>query len=414
VKRKSRVAYLLIGLLLFAGRASQSSADSATVLPKGRSSVSVEGKYYFEFEKKFDSHGNTVDIAEDYNSNLNSTVFPGLQQLETFFGLPPGSASIGTSDIAYKFGGSEVISLLSYGVTDRLTIGVRIPYYWRKNDVSAALDTSQATVGKNPALNILAPLFVPGTVPLTTQDAQNLIGRGLDINGDGQIDISGFGYKPIKSWSGNGIADIEVGGKYQYLKTDKWRLAFTGAVRLPTGEIDDPDNLADIGMGDGAYALLFQSQNDFVGISHLLLNATFRYDLYLPNSVRLRVPDSVHQPLTLNEEYVDRKIGDKFEIEISGTYDFFDAFSFSLLYKYGYKFKNQVSGNKGFNYESLEDETNMQEHAGIVSLWYSTFPLYLAKQFPIPMVAGLSYRDRFAGTNLLKSKYISLTLAIYF
>jgi len=85
-----------------------------------------------------------------------------------------------------------------------------------------------------------------------------------------------------------------------------------------------------------------------------------------------------------------------------------------LLYKYAYKFKNQVSGHKGFNYESLEDETNMQEHAGTASLLYSTFPSYLAKTFPIPMVAALSYRNRFAGTNLLKSNYLSLTLAFYF
>lgn len=414
MKRGSWVGYVLMGLLLLAGSVGQSLADTATVLPKGRASTIVEGKYYFDFGKKFDNHGNTIDIADDFNSDLNSTVFPGLAQLETFFGMPPGSASLGRSDIDYTFGGSEVISLFSYGLTDRLTLGVRIPYYWRKNDVKARLDTSKATVGKNATLNILAPLSVPGTVPLTTKDTQNLIGRGLDINGDGQIDVPGYGYEPIKSWSGKGIADMEVGGKYQYFKSDTWRLAFTGAVRLPTGEVDDPDNLADIGIGDGAYALLFQTQNDYVGIKHLLLNATFRYDLYFPNSLRLRVPNSVHQPLTLNEEHVRRKIGDKFEIEVSGVYDFFDAFSFSLLYKYAYKFKNQVSGKKGYNYESLEDETNMQEHAGTASLLYSTFPSYLAKTFPIPMVAAFSYRNRFAGTNLLKSNYLSLTLAVYF
>lgn len=414
MKRRTWVVYMFMGLLLFAGKVSQSPADTATVLPKGIASVWLEGRYYFPIEKKFDDHGKAEDIAQDFNNDLNSTVFPGLGQLETYFGLPSGSASVGSSDVTYTFEGSELISLLQYGLTDRLTIGVRVPYYWRKNDVRATLDASDATVGKNPPLNTLAPLFVPGTVRLNTQDAQNLIGRGLDINGDGKIDIPGFGFKPIKSWSGKGVADIEVGGRYQYLKTDKWRSSFTGGVRFPTGEIDDPDNLADMGIGDGAYALLFQSQNDFVGINHLLLNGTFRYELYLPHSMRLRVPDSVHQPLTLNEECVSRKMGDKFEIEISGLYDFYKGFSLSLLYKYAYKFKNQVSGNRGFNYESLEDETNTQEHVGIVGLWYSTFPLYLAKKFPIPMMAGLSYRDRFAGTNLLKTRYVSLTLGIYF
>jgi lipopolysaccharide assembly outer membrane protein LptD (OstA) len=191
-------------------------------------------------------------------------------------------------------------------------------------------------------------------------------------------------------------------------------LAFTGGVRFPTGEVDDPDNLVDTKFGDGAYALLFQLQNDFTGIKNLLLNATFRYDLVLLHKERLRVPDSVHQPLTTNEENVERNIGDRIELEISGMYDFFDGFSFSLLYKYGYKFKDHVSGNGGFNYKSLEDETDVQEHVGIASLCYSTIPLYQAKKFPIPITASVSYRDRFAGTNLLKTEYISLTLAIYF
>jgi len=407
-------SYLLIFFLFFTGVINRSYADSAQVMPKGVASVILEGKWYFPIEKKFDKDGKEEDIAADFNANLNSTVFPGLGQIESFFHLPPGSASIGKSVISFEFGGYELIPLLQYGVTDRLTLGVRIPFYGRRNDVRAVLDTSKATVGKNAALNTLAPLFVPGTVPLTTADAQKLIGHGLDINGDGKIDIPGFGFKPVRSWSDHGVSDIELGGRYQYLKTDRWQLAFTGAIRFPTGEVDDPDNLVDTEFGDGAYALLFQLQNDFNGIKNLLLNATFRYDLVLPHKEKLRVPDSVHQPLTINQENVERNIGDKIEIEVSGIYEFPYGFSFSLLYKYAYKFKDHVSGNRGFNYESLEDETNVQEHVGIASLCYSTIPLYLAKKFPLPVTASVSYRDRFAGTNLLKTQYISLTLGIYF
>ena len=414
MRRKFMVSYLFICFLFFTGVINRSYADSAQVMPKGVASVILEGKWYFPIEKKFDKDGKEEDIAADFNANLNSTVFPGLGQIESFFHLPPGSASIGKSVISFEFGGYELIPLLQYGVTDRLTLGVRIPFYGRRNDVRAVLDTSKATVGKNAALNTLAPLFVPGTVPLTTADAQKLIGHGLDINGDGKIDIPGFGFKPVRSWSDHGVSDIELGGRYQYLKTDRWQLAFTGAIRFPTGEVDDPDNLVDTEFGDGAYALLFQLQNDFNGIKNLLLNATFRYDLVLPHKEKLRVPDSVHQPLTINQENVERNIGDKIEIEVSGIYEFPYGFSFSLLYKYAYKFKDHVSGNRGFNYESLEDETNVQEHVGIASLCYSTIPLYLAKKFPLPVTASVSYRDRFAGTNLLKTQYISLTLAVYF
>jgi hypothetical protein len=417
MRRTMMVLYLFIFFFSFTGVISLSHADSAQVMPKGVVGVNLEGKFYFPIEKKFDKDGKKEDIAKDYNANLNSNIFSDLKKLEVAFPalLPPGSASIGNSVVSFKFGGDEFIPLLQYGITDRLTVGARIPFYWRKNEVKAFLDASKATVGKNtnPLFPPLVPLSlpVPGTQRLTTQDVQNLLGKGLDI---GTTHIPGYGFKPVESWSDNGVSDIEVGGKYQYLKTNNWQLAFTGAIRFPTGEVDDPDNLVDTKFGDGAYALLFQLQNDFTGIRNLLLNATLRYDLVLPHSERLRVPDSVHQPITTNEEYVNRNIGDRIEIEASGTYEFLNGFSFSLLYKYGYKFKDHVSGNRGFNYKSLEDETDIQEHVGIASLGYSTIPLYQAKKFPLPMTASVSYRDRFAGTNLLKTQYISLILAIYF
>lgn len=135
----------------------------------------------------------------DFNVNLNSAVFPGLGLLENIFGLLPGSANIGSGVVSFGYQYDYLISDLQYGLTDRLTIGRRIPCYWNENKVKVFLDTSKATVGKNAVLNTLAPLFVPGTVPLTTHDVQRLLGPGLDINGDGKIDVRGFGYKPVKT-----------------------------------------------------------------------------------------------------------------------------------------------------------------------------------------------------------------------
>ena len=148
------------------------------------------------------------------------------------------------------------------------------------------------------------PLAVPGTVPFTTNDIQNIL-------------IQHYGFKRIESWSGNGLSDIELGARYQYLKNDKWRLAFTGGVSLPTGETDDPDDLMDYPLGTGAWALLFRSNNDYTGIKNLILNATLKYDLYLPDKEVMRVPDDVNQPITPNKEEVDRDLGDFIEINTS-------------------------------------------------------------------------------------------------
>jgi len=186
-------------------------------------------------------------------------------------------------------------------------------------------------------------------------------------------------------------------------------------VRFPTGEVDDPDNLVDYSLGKGAYALLFRLNNDYTGIRNLLLNATVRYDLLIPDKEVQRVPDDVNNPITVNKENVERNLGDVFEFELSGKYEFPKGFDLSLLYKYGFKLKDDISGVKGFAYESLEEETDWTEHVFIACLSYSTVPLYMDKKFPVPLTSSLSYRNRFAGSNnVLKSQYIALGLQVFF
>jgi len=206
-----------------------------------------------------------------------------------------------------------------------------------------------------------------------------------------------------------------LGFRYQYLKTENWRLAFMGGVRFPTGEKDDPDDLTSYPIGSGAYAFLFRSNNDYTGMKNMVLNATMRYDLIMPDNETLRIPDSVDLPITGNKEKVDRDIGDVFEIEVSGMYELSRGFNVTLDYKFGASLKDEVSGSEGFAYESLEDETDYTEHVFIGTLSYTTLPLYLAKKFPVPLTGSISYRNRFAGSNnIFKSQYIGAGLQVYF
>jgi hypothetical protein len=399
--RRITTVVLFLGIL-FLIPLNISYADNAEVLPKGVSMVSLDGTFYLPIDEQYGPDGDVESAAVDFNGPLDSSVFPDLSLIEQAFGMPPGSASIGDSVVSFEYDVTLVDLSFQYGVTDKLSAGIRIPYLNVKNNVDATLDTSNATVGKNPFVpGGVAPLPIPGTEPFTTDDAQNLI-------------VDGYGFDPLETWSDSGIGDIEAGGRYQYFSNSNWRLAFTGGVRFPTGEVNNPDNLVDRGFGDGAWALLFRLNNDYTGIEKLVLNASFRYDLYLPDSETLRVPENVDEPITANKEEVDRDLGDVFQFEFSGTYQFIEAWSLSLLYKYAFSLQDKVSGDQGFNYESLEDETDWKEHVGIVGLSYSTIPLFQAKKFPIPLVCSLSYRNRFAGENVLKSQYISLGLTAYF
>jgi hypothetical protein len=406
---KNFIVLGLVSCLSFLLLPNISYADTAEVLPRGIHSVSLEGQFYQPIDEKFDPDGNEEPLAADFNSTLDRNIFDQLGTLEDFFNanfpgsLPGGKATLGESVVSLEYDVTILDFLYTYGLWDRLMIGIRVPYWDFTSDVDARVDTTNATVGFNPGPG---PPLIPVSLGGIKNDA-----LATELT---QQSLVNLGYKRVETWSDSGIGDIEAGARYQYYKSENWRLAFTGAVRFPTGQEDDPDNLVDFRFGRGAWALLFQFQNDYIGTDNLVLNGTFRYDLYLPDTKVMRIPDDVNQPITSNREKVDRDIGDFIEWEVAGTYSFWDAFSLSLLYRFTYKMKDEISGNLGFAYDQAEAETRRRSHIGKVGLSYSTIPLVQAKKFPIPLRVTLSYRSRFAGKNILQSDYIGLLLAVFF
>lgn len=428
LKKFEGKALVLICLIIFTAVPAAVYGDNANVLPKGVSMASVSYVPYFTIKERYNSKGETEPAAIDYNQNLNPGVFSDLSAVEAAFNLTPGSASLGNSIVSFKYDYTEIFFNYMYGLTDKLSFGIKIPYIMYKNNVSASLDTSSATVGKSAnGVGLGAPLVpfncaicIPDLGPfgdaqkLTKEDILDLISNGLDVNGDGIVDVAGFGYKRFGTIKENGIGDIQIGLRYQYLKTEDFRLAFTGGIKLPTGEVNDPDNLVDMGFGNGAYALLFQSQNDYVGFDKLKLNATFEYDLVLPADEELRVPTDVALPITSNKEKVDRDIGDFFRFGTSASYNMMEGLSTTLQYKFTYKFKNSVKGDQGLPYETLEKETDLVHHDIMAGLSYSTLHLYKEKKFPLPMNFSVLYEKIFKAKNILKQSDIAFTVSAYF
>jgi hypothetical protein len=198
----------------------------------------------------------------------------------------------------------------AYGLTDRLTLGIDLPYYWVHNDVDISVNSapgSSANVGLRTgtgpgpcALPVaVLPLTCPNTRRITTEDVQQILGPGLS-------GIAGFGFKRVTDFSDNGLGDIALGLKYQYLRTAAWQLATTAGIRFPTGRQDDPDDLADIYWSTGAYTLLVRLHHDYLlsqlwtarplapsgpqilQPGDLLLNVTVRYDWVLPDAATIR------------------------------------------------------------------------------------------------------------------------------
>jgi hypothetical protein len=278
--------------------------------------------------------------------------------------------------------------------------------------VKAALDTRTATVGFNPAVpGGVAPLGVPGTRPPTTEDIQRLLER--------------LGFRRVQNWSDASFGDSFAGLKYQYYRSEHWRLAATGGVRFPTGRWDDPNNLVDYPTGFAAWGLGLQVHQDFVwqkpgraqrlGVltpGDFLLNTTFHYEAMLPDEKPFRVCD-IHQPICPDfDRHVQRDVGDIVEAEIAGTVGLLPGLTITPMYIYTHKFQDHFRGDLGFNYGQLKVETDADSHSLDLRLAYNTALLFAAKRFPVPLSVSVRYVERLASNNnRLQTHYLGVILA---
>jgi len=374
-------------------------ADDALVLPQGRWRVGVEARFSLPITKRFTADGGQEDLAADFNRELNSAVFTDLRLVEAAFRLPEGTATFGRSVVDFERHIQIYTVQAAYGLTNRLSLGVRIPYWHQAIEVEGGLDTRTATVGFNPAVpGGVAPLTVPGTRPATTEDIQAFLQR--------------LGFRRVDNWSDAGFGDIFGGLKYQYYHSTHWRLAVSGTVRFPTGYWDDPNNLVDSPTGFDAWGLGLELHQDFVwsrsghasprGVlapGDVVLNTTLRYEAILPDTQPYRVC-AIHQPICPDfDPEVRRDVGDLVEAELAGTVGLLPGLTLTPQYTYLHKFQDQFRGNRGFNYRQLKAETDTDSHSLDVRLAYSTAALVAAKCFPVPLSVSLRYTERVASTN---------------
>lgn len=203
---------------------------------------------YLPVKERYNADGEREPVAAPFNSAaLDSTVFKSLQPLDPFVA---GRATIGDVNVRYKYDIDVLDIGFQYGVSDKLTLGFHVPYYWIRNDVSTSFSAANANVGLNPATGDCCIPLSAGGQSFATEDVQNLI-------------TSQFGFSRVESWRAEGVGDIEAGAKYRFLSTRDWAGAASVGIRIPTGHKDDPDDLTDVAWSFGTYALLLRMHIDY-------------------------------------------------------------------------------------------------------------------------------------------------------
>lgn len=185
--------------------------------------------------------------------------------------------------------------------------------------------------------------------PLAADDLEKLLGG----------EASGIVARPLGDYEHSHVGDIEVGAKFKLLDTfgpvataplpraGAVRLSVGGIYRLPTGQLDLPNDFTDVGAGDRQADLELRGFGDLALGPRLWISGVLRLGIQQSDRLVRRIPDHPGQPFpeAARELEVGRDLGDVFEMEAAPRYVPNDEFSISALYRYRSKGADSYDGS---------------------------------------------------------------------
>lgn len=387
-------------------------ADDAAVLPKNRWRLRWISSFSFA-DHAFDSSGNSVMLGDEYSQTISTQFLTALRPdttklVKTLNAVQPGlGENLPIAVVNAKLDSNVYTNVFvaEYGLTDRLSLGIILPL------VHASVE---AEIKSEPSAEFKALMgSIPEGHPMKA--ALSSLQQQMTIEALSSTLKSELGYNAgLSSWSGSGLGDIELGAKYNYYKSHPFVATIKGGVRLPTGRRNDPDELFDIGFGDGQFDLGAFHYLDYHPLAQLYITWEAGYTAQLPHSATYRVPIIDGTDISPLKAKLNRDLGDFWETGLEAHWSFVKTMTFSSKYRYVQKFSDTYSSSDGLNTAALEANTDEERHEANFTLTYSNIPNVRAGRARIPFEASIFYRLPFAGKNIEQLQTAGVQLKSYF
>lgn len=369
-------------------------AENTQVLPKGRSSVSLA---YFQDAvlREFDDSGdnrelgyalNHVDITRPANEVLLKQTGPLPFDIVKFANTYL-DARVDVFGAAFSF---------QYGVTDKLTVGIGLPYFMEARgqvDFGINLEFTDPAVAAGIDDLILASTTPIGMVQTYLHDE--------------------LGYDRIKPWNGDpGIGDLLIGGKYRFLNQDQFKSALSGFVSIPTGKPDDERCMTDIAYGTGSYLTGLSLIADLAPVDWMTLSLSGGYVFDLPYERGVFVMDK-DNPVFYKSEFPT--------VHENGLYDRGDYYVLGadlyLMPAPGVKpyvgYRYMQAGADFIDGDEMP-KTERISRKLIIGLSASTVETYIDKKAKLPMVFNVYAEPVQTGKNVEQDARVYLSASIIF
>ncbi|MGE3975664.1 MAG: hypothetical protein AB7F59_14150 [Bdellovibrionales bacterium] len=411
----------ILGALTFVAQTTW-AAETAKVLPKGIFRARVVGIQTQEFSQKFNEHGQIENLSAPLNKSLTAKDLaaqnPKLDQLvQAMNKVQEGSGDKLLNANLYgdfSLQVSTILPALEYGVTDELSVGIRIPIVKRTGRASFRADyTNNAASLKNQ----LGQLSTPE------------LAAGLDQVGQLQLDTNFFaesvftknGYEVPHDFEKTEAGDLEFGAKYNFYKNAGFFATALWGARAPTGSNPSLTNIYDKGTGNGAWATCVQLFQEYEVNPYLMFGAAEKVTYNFTDTRARAVPKDANdalpnvKPEAGQVQDVKREQGMQLDTELSTTVFMLDkTVNMWGAYQYTEKGADKYSGPGELYYEGLGKNSDQVRQAGELGVGYSTVPAFRRKQFSVPMEVQALYNHALSGKNVPDFSYGRMDLIVYF
>jgi hypothetical protein len=406
-----RAAFTTLSVLLLSNIVSAQYYDT---LPKGVRLVM--GKYV---QSSINSSYNNTQSETPFTAEIKADII-ALEKIddpivkEALAVLKPyGDAydkiNLGTHKVDAKADVSVNAYAFGYGISNKITAYIGVPIY--KANVSVNYTKTKSSSNKEVSEELQKEYGDD-----FAQGLGSLVENFYEIDGSTiqSALVNALGYEEIGDWNGTGLGDVELGVMYNFLRTESYGLMLTLGAIAPTGYVDDPDIIQDIGFGDGQWDGFLEFGGGKRLSRNVILNAYSRYTYQFSSEKNLRIPYSEDVSISDKKDKFKEKLGNKIlavaelEIIVNDWFKLKPSYIYTDTEKAKYTSTNGQA-NKLLALNSQSSSTSVKMLGQLTSV-----KLFNQKKFLLPGQINISYQSMLYGKNTPKVDIFEMEFRMFF
>jgi hypothetical protein len=358
-------------------------------------------RYTYEFEAS----------AENLEGIDNETIQSTLDLLRNNYGQAYTALSLGS----YKMDVSARMRVNAYGgaygITDKLTGYFGLPIYNANIQMNYTRTKPNTYAEVQQIFNGYANDDFAGVLNSAIENMYDIDGPTIQ-----NLVTSQYGYAPLGSWEAQGPGDLEFGLMYAFDKLDRYgsgMMLTVGGV-APTGYVDDPDVIQDIGFGDGQWDAFVEYGGSYFLRPNVALSAFARYTYQFGAEKELRFAENRDDFLTDRTGSFYEKLGDRFLFSLGPEWIVNDWISIYPSYEYHNMGEATYFSDNLLANEYLAQDTGASSHQFRVQMQVSSVQPFLKGKFLLPLQMRFAYQSVVDGINTPKSDRFEVDFRMFF